>query len=73
MSEQGLVNLGGTCAINSLIQMLYRQEKFRTIILNSNTEEGTITNELKDLFNVLNNNKSIKYKIKQQQQQQQQQ
>lgn len=59
MSEQGLANLGGTCAINSLIQMLYRQEKFRTIILNSNTEEGTITNELKDLFNVLNNNKSI--------------
>ena len=59
MSEQGLANLGGTCAINSLIQMLYRQEEFRTIILNSNTDEGTISNELKDLFNVLNNNKSI--------------
>lgn len=59
MSEQGLANLGGTCAINSLIQMLYRHEKFRTIILNSNTDEGTITNELKDLFKALNNNKSI--------------
>ena len=59
MSEQGLANLGGTCAINSLIQMLYREEKFRTIILNSNTDEGTITNELKDLFKALNNNKSI--------------
>lgn len=59
MSEQGIANLGGTCAINSLIQMLYRHHNFRTIILNSNTNEGTITYELKDLFNVLNNNKSI--------------
>ena len=59
MSEQGIANLGGTCAINSLIQMLYRHEEFRRIILNSNTNEGTITYELKDLFNVLNNNKSI--------------
>jgi len=59
MSEQGIANLGGTCAINSLIQMLYRHQKFRSIILNSNTDEGTITYELKDLFNVLNNNNSI--------------
>ena len=59
MSEQGLANLGGTCAINSLIQMLYRHENFRNIIMNSKTDVGTITNELKDLFNILNSNKSI--------------
>lgn len=59
MCEQGLANLGGTCAINSLIQMLYRQEKFRNLILNSNTNEETITFELKDLFNSLNHNYPI--------------
>jgi len=59
MSEQGLANLGGTCAINSLIQMLYRHQDFRNLIINSKTDEGTITYELKDLFITLNNNKSI--------------
>lgn len=53
---EGLANLGATCAINSLLQMLYRIEKFKNIILNSNTPTNTITYELKDLFSVLNSN-----------------
>jgi len=56
---EGLANLGATCAINSLIQILYRIEVFKNFILNSNTNEGTITNELKDLFEVFNKHKSI--------------
>lgn len=55
----GLANLGATCAINSLIQILYRNTKINTIIMNSNIQEGTITFELKDLFNALNQNQTI--------------
>jgi ubiquitin C-terminal hydrolase len=59
MSGGGLANLGSTCAINSLIQILYRTPKINNIIMNSNTTDGTITYELKDLFNVLNQNQNI--------------
>lgn len=50
---QGLNNLGATCSINSLLQVLYRNDKIKEVILNSETPEGTITYELKDLFKVL--------------------
>jgi ubiquitin C-terminal hydrolase len=56
---EGLANLGSTCAINSLIQILFRLNRFKEIILNSDTKEGTITYELKDLFNCLSNNQSV--------------
>lgn len=55
----GLANLGSTCAINSLIQILYRNSKIKNIIMNANVQEGTITYELKDLFNALNHNQTI--------------
>ncbi len=55
---EGLNNLGATCAINSLIQILFRIEKFKEIILNSSTPENTLTFELKDLFNVMQNHKN---------------
>jgi len=50
---EGLANLGATCAINSLIQMLYRNERFKQLILSSIVPENTITFELKNLFNAL--------------------
>ena len=57
---QGINNLGSTCAINSLIQMITRCDKLREIILNSNTTEGTITNELKEIIDLMHNqNKSL--------------
>jgi len=55
---EGLTNLGSTCAINSLIQILYRIDKFKNLILNSSTPENTLTFELKDLFNAINTNKT---------------
>jgi len=54
---EGLTNLGSTCAINSLIQILYRIDKFKNLILNSSTPDNTLTFELKDLFNALEVNK----------------
>ena len=56
---EGLSNLGATCAINSLIQILFRLNRFKEIILNSEVSEGTITYELRDLFRCLNNNQSV--------------
>jgi len=55
---EGLTNLGSTCAINSLIQILYRIDKFKQLILNSSTPENTLTFELKDLFNAIDINKN---------------
>lgn len=55
---EGLTNLGATCAINSLIQMLYRNDRFKQLILSSTVAENTITFELKDLFNVLDTYKN---------------
>jgi ubiquitin C-terminal hydrolase len=56
---EGLSNLGATCAINSLIQILFRLNRFKEIILNLDVSEGTITYELKDLFRCLNSNQSV--------------
>ncbi len=57
---QGLDNLGSTCAINSLIQMICRCDKLRNIILNSETPEGTLTIELKEILDLMHNqNKSL--------------
>jgi ubiquitin C-terminal hydrolase len=55
----GLANLGSTCAINSLLQILYRNVKINNIIMKSDVSEGTLTYELKDLFNALNQNQTI--------------
>ena len=57
---EGLANLGSTCAINSLIQILFRLERFKEIILNTDAKDGTFIFELKDLFKCLSNNQSVK-------------
>ena len=52
---QGINNLGSTCAINSLIQMICRCDKLRDLILNSETSEGTFTTELKEVIDLMHN------------------
>jgi hypothetical protein len=52
---QGLDNLGSTCAINSLIQIICRTDNLRNIILNSNIEENTLTNHLKEILDIMYN------------------
>jgi len=54
---EGINNLGGTCAINSLIQMICRCKKLRDCVLNANVGEGTFTYELKEVIDLLHNRK----------------
>jgi len=56
---EGIANLGSTCAINSLIQILFRIKKFKEIIMKSNANDGTLTYEFKDLFNAMKSNSII--------------
>jgi ubiquitin C-terminal hydrolase len=57
---EGINNLGSTCAINSLIQIITRNNELRNIILNSNVAINTFTNELKEIIDLLyNQQKSI--------------
>ena len=35
---EGLANLGSTCAINTLIQILFRLNRFKEIILNTDAK-----------------------------------
>lgn len=58
---EGIENLGGTCAINSLLQIIIRNNNLRTTILNLNSELNTFTQELKDIIEIIyNQNKSIR-------------
>jgi len=50
---EGINNLGGTCAINSLIQIISRNEIIRSIILNANVPNDTFTAELKEIIDLL--------------------
>ena len=64
---QGIENLGSTCAINSLIQVIARNDILRTIILNNKFADAAATaadagdtisgqlNEIIDLMYVKNN------------------
>lgn len=54
---EGIDNLGGTCAVNSLIQIICRCEKLRNCILNAKVVEGTFTFELREIIDLLYNQK----------------
>ena len=47
---EGIDNLGGTCAINSLLQIIIRNDKLRSVILNLNPPENSFTSELKEVI-----------------------
>ncbi len=53
---QGLQNLGSTCAINSLIQIICRTPHLRDIILDiQDVPENTISCQLKEIINMMHN------------------
>ena len=57
---KGINNLGATCAINSLIQMICRCNKLRDVILNTDAPDNSFTNELKEILDLMHNkNKAL--------------
>lgn len=52
---QGLQNLGATCAINSLIQIICRNSHLRNNILSSDVLSDTLTHELKEILDLMHN------------------
>ena len=58
---EGIENLGGTCAINSLLQIIIRNKYLCSIILNSLAPQNSFTNELKEIIDLIHNqHQSIK-------------
>jgi ubiquitin C-terminal hydrolase len=57
---QGLANLGFTCAINSLIQIICRNDLMRNIILDYNVNDDSLLHNLKEIIILMHvDNKSI--------------
>jgi ubiquitin C-terminal hydrolase len=50
---QGIENLGSTCAINSLIQIITRNDILRNIILNNDFDNDTISGQLKEIIDLM--------------------
>jgi len=50
---EGIDNLGGTCAINSILQIIIRNNHLRSIILNSLAPQNSFTNELKEIIDLI--------------------
>lgn len=57
---QGLQNLGATCAVNSMIQIICREPRLRSIILDSNVNDDTLFGNLREIIHLMyNENKSL--------------
>lgn len=54
---EGIANLGGTCAINSILQIIIRNNNLRSVILQSTAPENSLTNELKEIIDLIYNKK----------------
>ena len=54
---EGIENLGGTCAINSILQIIIRNNNLLSIILNSSAIPNSLTNELKEIIELIHNQK----------------
>ena len=50
---QGIENLGSTCAINSLIQIISRNDILRNIILTNDFANDTISGQLKEIIDLM--------------------
>lgn len=50
---QGIENLGSTCAINSLIQIISRNDILRDIILNNDFANDTMSGQLKEIIDLM--------------------
>lgn len=55
---QGLQNLGNTCAINTLIQIICRNNFLRKSILDVAISNNTLAIELKEILNIMHNDKN---------------
>ncbi len=49
----GLVNLGSTCYMNAMLQVLNSFKPFRTAIMEIKTDEENVLKELQDMFSFL--------------------
>jgi ubiquitin C-terminal hydrolase len=57
---QGLQNIGSTCAVNSLIQIICREPHLRNTIINEELPEDSLVGHLKEILHLMHNeNKSL--------------
>ena len=57
---QGLQNLGSTCAVNSLIQIICREPNIRDALIHKNLPADSLSGNLQEILNLMHNeNKSL--------------